>query len=100
MKTVIASHTPTPWEIHEDWNKTVELFGGNDCDDFKNITHILSFEDAAYIVKAVNCHEELVKLLTEQLTDYEMMDAHRITATDKAWMERARQAIAKAEGGK
>lgn len=58
-------HTPTPWEAHEDWNKTVELFGGSPPDKSKNITNILSWEDAAFIVRAVNAHEVYESALLE-----------------------------------
>lgn len=65
-------HTPTLWEVHEDWNGVVELFGGDPFDKFKNITNILELEDAFFVVRAVNCHEEIVMLLKKLYLEKEL----------------------------
>lgn len=62
------SHTPTPWFIKNGQLKgqgltTGVLYGGNPTELWR--------ANAAFIVKAVNCHEELVEALqeTKKMTD-------------------------------
>jgi hypothetical protein len=105
MKTEIKpQHTPMPWEAHEDWDKTVELFGGDPPDKFKNITHILSWEDAAFIVRAVNAHEALIEAMRsairalEAVNDYPVQNCSGHTSTMDCVADDLKQAIAKAEG--
>lgn len=54
------SHTPTPWVATEKHIHTIHGPGSG-----YNVGTLISEEDAAFIVKAVNCHEELVKCLDE-----------------------------------
>jgi len=66
MKT---EHTPTPWKL---WDGT-KVYGhehdGSDVSIVDSSSSFLSPEtsqaNAAFIVRAVNCHEELVALLRE-----------------------------------
>jgi hypothetical protein len=89
MNPKTAQHTPTPWEPHEDWNKTVEIFGGDPPDKFKNVTDNLSWEDAAFIVRAVNAHEELLDACKYVL--------HRLESGKEIVAGKLIHAIAKAE---
>ncbi len=111
-------HTPTPWKLRGQGDIEGRNIRGNALiattwsgEPYRINTNEM-IANAEFIVRAVNelealkaendrllnVHEVLVKLLTEQLTDYEILDAHRITAADKAWIERTRQAIAEVKG--
>jgi hypothetical protein len=92
----MTDHTPTPWKLIGDYIIDADGF----CVAQLLPKHKIGDKpaNAAFFVRAVNAHVELVRLLTEQLSDYEALDQFRITPTDKAWMDRARKAIAKAEG--
>lgn len=49
-------HTPTPWEFDKEHSAIIDKNG-------MGIAGNVDDADAAYIVKAVNCHEELVEAL-------------------------------------
>jgi hypothetical protein len=55
-------NTPTPWKIYEvrDENDNNLLVGGEET-----IGGIIDDENAAFIIKAVNAHETLVRALEE-----------------------------------
>jgi len=97
---IINRHTPTPWT----------LLGGMIGEPYKIQAHsehheivtpckALKNADAAFIVRAVNVHEELVTTLKETL---DALYNETIDTPHRPWInsvkERARQAIAKAEG--
>lgn len=92
----MAEHTPTPWSATEqrDWLEH------SCCHDaaitaFENgkrqtIAEAHSSEDAAFIVKAANNHDALVKALTDLLDDKQTTYAVRVL--------RARAALASVGG--
>lgn len=83
------THTPTPW-----------VFNGESIIDAKG-NSAMTKANAAFIVRAVNAHEELlvaIKTLTAITYDtvnYDQNDADTVKA-----VEMAENAIARAEGGK
>lgn len=59
MKT---QHTPTPWTLDQRGNiVTVKRSDIEPSNAETVICDMMSFENAAFIVKAVNCHDELVE---------------------------------------
>ena len=93
-----TQHTPTPWAVNGIENKryridslSTERVG---IDFLANpIGHILKEEDAAFIVRAVNSHEALIKV-AELASDLPCVKPDSCLHCD------AIQAIAQAEGGK
>lgn len=82
-------HTPTPWTLDEAgiiWGPHEELAGKSK--GYQCIAEEIELEDAAFIVRAVNCHEELLAACKEVL-DW-------VLATEVR--EQLSKAIAKAEG--
>jgi len=107
-------HTPTPWRVcgnnkcsckmiwaestdshiatarpvacvHGEWGDSIEhIYGEN-----TNVE-----ENAAFIVRAVNCHEQLLEIVKDYLTFREVRGMHT------EFTEIIKQAIAKAEGAK
>lgn len=91
-------HTPTPWYLYGNEVRTCPTFNHDsvDSDELVGAFEQDSFSeaDAAFIERAVNCHEELVALLKDMI-DYEE------TYSNLSWSEvvaKAKQTIAKAEG--
>lgn len=72
-------HTPTPWRVAPDEPLIVETIGGKEIADLSlhNAT-IPSVENAAFIVRAVNCHQEqfnLIEKMGTAITDmFEQME--------------------------
>lgn len=62
------THTPTPWFSEGRPPNMVLLFSGKDMGNRKSPCILLADDDqaanAAFIVRAVNCHDELVEALT------------------------------------
>jgi hypothetical protein len=95
-ESLTTQHTPTPWNVNglsiEDQNG--DLIGFLNAGDGVATAH----EDAAFIVRAVNCHEELIEALRS------LFGAIKFSGwniDDLKWtqpMAEARKAIAKAEG--
>lgn len=70
-------HTPTPWHWHN---------AGNISIIFKKNTHIVDCGTAAnatFIVKAVNCHDELVEALKIALDIIDGKIEHNVWADNK-----------------
>lgn len=88
-------HTPTPWMTHGRFVITGNDIGPIDAGDIV---------DAAHIVHAVNCHEELLEALYSILNIEgpaikEMKYGKAFTGLDVEYhFEKVRAAIAKAEG--
>jgi len=89
--TNAVSHTPTPWKVtttNEVWMSSVCGSDGDEiaqCFKFKNESEA----NAAFIVRAVNSHEELLEA-AKSLIKYGVVGDE--------YKEQVRQAIAKAEG--
>ena len=85
---VKPQHTPTPWKLSKygsiahPQKECMSVPINAASSDSPEAT-----ANAAFIVRAVNAHEELVSLLKEGLG-----------ARDDSWYERVKQALAKAEG--
>lgn len=107
MKT--TPHTPTPWKVQ----KARSLYATTpswtvETEDGKNtpVSAILKETDAAFIVRAVNCHEELLKALQNCVLDLEReyitpdSDGYTLAPDSVYWekMKLYKQAIAKTEG--
>ncbi len=98
MKT---THTPTPWKYVEDKSLGDREFGKGETMDGKNTPFSsIKREDAAFIVRAVNSHEELLFALKQLLEMVEDRPRHKYevpgTVGDREKL--AHKAIAKAEG--
>jgi hypothetical protein len=59
MKTEIAQHTPTPWFTSSD-NRGI-IVGG------KRLGMMNKAEDSSYVVRAVNCHGDLLDFVKRSL---------------------------------
>jgi len=96
MKT---KHTPTPWHlsIDEDTNEVIpDIFDG-ESEDAIHIAHCLSeagnpTENAKFIVRAVNAHDELVAALEG------LLDCTESRPTNYNERVAAKAALAKATG--
>ena len=111
------NHTPIPWDVQ---NKGVlgersarhEIVAGVNRDGSRNLPTICkmpdlserSYANAAFIVKAVNCHDALLKackLCEAVLTEHEQYDGFNdddcSPSREHEAVEAARAAIAKAE---
>lgn len=82
---VRPQHTPTPWYESQIADGTWVIGAGQD-----HWAEDLTQEDAEFIVRAVNSHELLLTALKCLVNGYEPYSGCNL--------ERARQAIAKAEG--
>jgi hypothetical protein len=63
----MTDHTSTPWKTEKDY-LDVEgwaIFQSTESMAVECIAHSIKESNAAFIVKAVNCHDELVGLLRE-----------------------------------
>ena len=61
---MMAEHTPTPWRLDTRWSRLIVQ--GPNNEDIASVFGTRSDEGkacAAFIVRAVNCHEELVAAL-------------------------------------
>lgn len=61
--TQTTKHTPTPWEVNGDTYVTVNSLIIAHCKQHGNTTLEDAEANAAHIVKAVNCHDDLVEAL-------------------------------------
>lgn len=99
----MSKHTPTPWRYNEKYDQSDTLFFGScgekviafDAGDYDTeATCTCSDADAAYIVKAVNMHDEIVRLLE----DIELLVRINAPMTDEDHMhQRIKKLIAKAK---
>lgn len=88
-------HTPTPWVCYlstvykperDDLDSSLDAI-----DQEKIVCSVINTPDAAFIVKAVNCHEELLTALKMAIDRPKVLPS-------KEFIEACKQAIAKAEG--
>ena len=95
-----TQHTATPWYIPQTSNTGCMIL---DKTKGNKITIPYRSEDAAYIVKAVNSHEDLISMLNECLDCIDTIAQRDEQLTLKvnllAQCDRIKQAIAKAGGG-
>jgi hypothetical protein len=89
-RTIMAEHTPTPWHTDQ-----VELF-----DTFNQVLGLIrTTANAAFIVRAVNCHEELMAALEEVAAEHvvliDEMSVECLQQTLTWKMARAGTALAK-----
>ncbi len=94
LANMTVQHTPTPWGVElstiyktpvMDWNELDHQTG----DDIVGST--ISHADAAFVIRAVNAHEELIALLGE-------IHYKHANSLKEGLAVRIIQAIAKAEG--
>ncbi len=88
----MGEHTKLPWTVSP--ARTVEdtaMIVGGDRFEFGLIADVIEDADAAFIVKAVNCHEALVDLVQTLLDNdpSEPIADNGMTVLD-GWRERAR----------
>ncbi len=86
------SHTPTPWEVG--FNKADRTYHIVDCIGGSTMAFSADEENAAFIVRAVNAHEELLHALKCLVAQYD-------EANEESFAEaygNALEIIAKAEG--
>lgn len=102
--TLAASHTPTPWNHRpKDLQSPVRYITVEDNGFDRIIAHVLptekedSFANAAFIVKACNAHEELIRLLKELRPI--LWNDGPLPKVYKHLDEQIDQALAKAEEG-
>jgi hypothetical protein len=97
-------HTPTPWKVvktpKQEGGNITQIYGG---DGFEVVTRVRSAErstakNAAFIVKAVNSHEELLEALKEIVQIELDQDPESRNVQDEA-LAQYQSIIAKAEGG-
>jgi hypothetical protein len=108
-----TKHTPTPWTLEWECEDTGILKDANG----EHITHIngsryfddrqdeIAHENAAFIVRACNSHDELVKVLGDAVRRLESLDKYIFKITGQQPEEtalgevtRGKQALAKAKG--
>lgn len=109
MKTQTAAHTPTPWKVSENENTPLTLneyhrihAGIDDICFVEKTDRDLSSEkyievdqaNAAYIVRAVNAHEELLAALKN------LVERNLIKDINGDHYEEVLETIAKAEAGR
>lgn len=106
--TNTAKHTPTPWEIveHTAINdvKEYRVFSGydeiavcrNTVGGIVAVTQLPVEANAAFICRAVNCHDELLDVLVRVMNEIEHGGASGTAL--RAMTEDAHAAIAKARG--
>ena len=96
-----ANHTATPWQVHI----ATTTRNGYDVESTKGVLIAYNLRDkanAAFIVRAVNAHDELVEAL-RTTTDFAYklaMKAPDLNPEGDTILLRANRALAKADGGK
>lgn len=98
MKTKPVTHTPTPWKLYKGANSTLAPSIGTDFDEIAPMfgSSREDYANAAFIVRAVNAHEELVKISRDL-----MFSVQRLANGETLYsqlLKDAAKAIAKAEG--
>lgn len=104
----MTKHTPTPW-VYESQGTSTGIYAKNagyGMDNnivrvFDNPSKQIGEANAAFIVKAVNCHAELVKALKELMDACYKADLHEELSefVDGSLLDAAEKALAKAKGG-
>jgi len=94
----MTKHTETPWTLSEPQAvhgiETYEIHWSADGECVAEIVH--GKDDAAFIVRACNAHDELVAALEALVRDYEEFDKY--PTSDEHPLYAARNALAKAKG--
>lgn len=100
------THTPAPWVVSESEKKCLAIFPGNEHGRPRalcSIAWVQSWNDtaddaanAAFICRAVNCHDELLDVLVRVMKEIEHGGASGTAL--RAMTEDAHAAIAKARG--
>jgi hypothetical protein len=91
-----AAHTPTPWKVdicspkHDQKGITIQTQGGIVIAHIQWQLDDSEKANAAYIVRAVNCHEEFLELM-------KYIIAHEGNINYQTMFEYLKKAIAKAE---
>jgi hypothetical protein len=67
MKMNESNHTPTPWNVRTDANEFALIGKGPTYIGFIEKDRHEAEANAAFIVRAVNCHDELVAMVDELL---------------------------------
>jgi hypothetical protein len=102
------NHTPTPWtakgyDVRAGQAGRMIAYTGphhTPDDQYPKGCKLEDEANAAFIVKAVNCHDELVEALENCLSAFEThyVAGEKLSDIYSARIERARAAIAKAKG--
>lgn len=97
MENKTAAHTPTPWQYNAAGKRDgtalwANLYQENNHEIIAHMDQGNKLANAAFIVKAVNCHEELISLLKET------RELGKTETAWKIWDTLRDKAIAKAEG--
>ncbi len=88
-------HTPTPWKISNINGLQIELPG----EEIKGSVRVYSsYEDADFIVRAVNAHDEMYRILLALTSEFEATPNKYEARIAMDIIKNAREAIAKAEG--
>lgn len=110
METKIAvTHTPTPWSIEDGEHGSITLSGGHHIADIPYwdepgkpqdgwSTQGEAIANAAYIVRAVNAHEELLDACKTVVAHFEdVRKRATFKVAEPEYVTKAKQAIAKVE---
>lgn len=93
----MSEHTPTPWcavKYESGW----ALIGPTSDDKIARVEKTNGHANAAFIVRAVNAHEELLAALKETLSELRWTSKNGQFPGMDGTIKIAKQAIAKAEG--
>ena len=93
----MSTYTQIPWDLKSRhiYSPGVGKRVATVCNDAPcGQDNISAFANAAFIVRAANCHEELLAALKDVLTEMEVFDPRG----NGRFMENARTALTKAEG--
>lgn len=84
------NHTPTPWNVGlKDINQLIRVHGPDGPKE--TIARVSLPDDAAFIVRAVNCHEELVRMVKALTEPY-------VDECEISLVQKISKLVAKAEG--
>lgn len=96
-----TKHTPGPWDIEvvghtdgEDAQCVCEILGN---DRMARVAEFVSEDDAIYIVRCVNSHDDLLAAL-KLFANIDLSTPSNLWSINTHYCEQARAAIAKAEG--
>ncbi len=111
-KQAPAPHTPTPWRIVDDSELTIADAHGGSAIAYLNMdpNEKVRYADAAFIVRAVNAHDDLLAACKDALRKLDLVvmnamitpsmlgNGSRAIGSYIATVDALRAAIAKAEG--
>jgi hypothetical protein len=89
-------HTPTPWLWREELDGSFVIETDAPIEEMREVAQGLIQADAAFIVRAVNGHEALLRLVKRHREWIKRQDVP--TAEDRDWARSADQIIAQDEG--